>query len=780
MAGTINSLGLGSGVLTSDLIDKLRTNDEGLILKPIDNKITLHQQKGQALDLLSSLLSSFKSSVSALDDDNLYQKRSVSGGNEYASVSAATGSQIRDFALNVTNIAKKSVLQSGTFSSSSASVASVAGKLNLGIGGTNYSIDYTAGMTLDNLKQAINDAAGKNVSASVLQTGTSAYSLVITSKNTGQNQAISLTDISGNLNTNLLTSNVKTGSFVAADAFVAATGTTGNVAVKVGNTSVNFAYTDTTTLKSLADNINADTTLNTKVTADIVQYGTNDYRMVLTPKAGNTGSVISLSDTATGLNSTITSTTNASQTGAFAANTTPIASTGSTGNVSVNIGTTTVNLAYTDTTTLQDLANNINADTTLNTKVTASIVNFGTNDYRMVLTQKDGTTSSAITLTDSAGGGLIPSITSTSTPAATGSMAIIQDPQDAHFTFDGISLTRSTNTVTDISSGLTVNLLKDNGSANISIVQNKDQITTEMESMVSSYNTLIKQLDDMTAYNAAEGKVGIFNGDNTIKNISREITKIITSFQSTGYSLPQYGISLDKTGTMSFDKSAFTAKMNADPDAMENFFSGKTKITSVGTTNTGSFSSASTLISSGASGTMSIKVGSVGYSFAYSNTTTLQQMADSINADSAIGTKLSASILQYGTNDYRMVLTPKNEAIGETIAITDSTGGGLLSAMTSTKTTENVLSYTNGVFTSLNDLFKGYTSSTGLINNLTQSSKTETASLNEERTKASKLLEARYATMQAKFAAYDSMISKLNSQFASLKQQIDAQANANK
>lgn len=780
MSGSINSLGLGSGVLTSDLIDKLKANDTAQLITPIDRKITLNQQKGQALDLLSSLLSSFKTSVGALDDDNLYQKRTVSGGNEYASVSAATGSQIRDFSLNITNIAKKSVLQSGTFTSSSASVTTAAGKLNLGIGGTNYSIDYTAGMTLDNLKQAINDAAGKNVSASVLQTGTSAYSLVITSKNTGQNQTVSLTDISGSLSTNLLTSNVKTGSFIAADDFIASTGTTGNVAVKVGNTSVNFAYSDTTTLKSLTDNINADTTLNTKVTASIVEYGTNDYRMVLTPKSGNTGSVISLSDTGTGLNSTITSTTNASRTGTFASSTTPIASAGTAGNISVNVGATTVAFAYTDTTSLQDLADNINADLTLNTKVTASIVKFGTNDQRMVLTQKDGTTSSPITLTDSVGGGLLPSITSTSTPAQTGSMSIIQDPQDAHFSFDGISMTRSSNTVTDISSGLTINLLKDNGSANISIVQNRDQITTEMESMVGSYNTLVKQLDDMTAYNAAEGKVGIFNGDNTIKNISREITKILTSFQSTGYSLPQYGISLDKTGVISFDKSAFTTKMNTDADAMENFFSGQTKIKSVGTTNSGSFASSSTLISSGASGTMNLKVGSVGYSFAYSNTTTLQQMADSINTDSAIGAKLSASILQYGTNDYRMVLTPKNEAIGEPISIADSTGGGLLSAMTSSKTTENITSYTSGVFTSLNDLLKGYKSSTGLINNLTQSSKIETTSLNEERSKASKLLEARYATMQARFAAYDSMISKLNSQFSALKQQIDAQANANK
>lgn len=562
MAGTVSSLGIGSGVLTADVIDKLKANDTANIITPIDNKITLNNQKSQALDLLNSLLTSYKSSVSALDDDSLYQARTVTGGNDYASVSAAAGTQIRDFSLSVTNIAKKSVIESGDYTSLTAPIANGPGTLNLGIGGKNYSISYTASTTLSDLKQAINDAAGSSITASTLQTGISKYNLVLTSNTTGQNQAISLTDISGNLSdTKLLTKNTKSGSFLAADDFVAATGTSGTMTLNVGGTTTNLAYTDTTTLQGMADMINSDTTINTKVSANIVQYGSNDFRMVLTPKSADVASTI--------------------------------------------------------------------------------------------------------TISDSVGGGLSSMLTSGAS-ASVGSMGIIQDGLDAHFTFDGISMTRSTNTITDISSGLTVNLLKDLGSANISVSQDRSKIATNMQSMVSSYNTLIKQLGDMTAYDATAGKVGIFNGDNTIKNISREITRMMTSVNSNGLALPDYGISLDKTGVMSFDSKVFTTKMDADPDGTEAFFSGKTTV---------------------------------------------------------------------------------------------STGG--------------VATTTDGIFTSLNNMLYSYTSSaTGLLTNLTQAAKEATTNLTADRVKANALLTARYDTMTAKFAAYDSMISKLNASFASLKQQI--------
>jgi len=568
MSGTINSLGLGSGVLTADLIDKLKASDEAVSVTPFDSKISLNKQKSQALDLLNSLLTTFKSSVNALDNDSLYQKRSVSGTNDGVSVSASAGSQIRDFSIGITNIAKKNVVQSASFSSNTDKIANTDGKLNLNISGKNYTIDYTATTTLDDIKQSINDAAGSDVSASVLQTGTSAYSLVVTSKVTGKDQTISLTDISGNLkNNNLVSEGVASGSFIAADDFIANTGAAGTMSVNVGGVGYNFAYDDTTTLEQMVDNINNDSTLSGKISASIVQYGANDYRMVLTPKDGTEGSAITITDT-------------------------PSSGTGLVG------------------------------------------VMTGTTDK----------------------GGLVNTV---------------QNGQDASFTFDGIAMTRSTNTITDIATGLTINLLQDGGSSNISISQDRDQIATELEGLVSSYNTLQQQLDSMLSSDSEAGTVGIFNGDNTIRNIGREITKMINSVDSKGYSLANYGIDLTRDGTMTFDKTIFAEKMDADPEGTEAFFSGKTTVNSVG---------------------------------------------------SEI--------------------------------------------------------YTKGVFTTLSDLMTSYVGSSGTVTNLVTDTKSATTSLNEERAKAVKLLESRYETLTAKFAAYDSMISKLNSQFSALQQQIDAAANA--
>ncbi len=565
MAGTINSLGLGSGVLTADLLDKLKSADEATIITPIKNKITLNSQKSQALDLLNSLMTTFKSSVSALDDDTLYQKRSVSGNNDGVSVSAAAGTQIRDFTLEVTAIAKKNVLQSGSFSSPTSAIANGAGTLNFNIAGTDYTMDYTAATTLTDLKNLINDNAGSAASASILQTGTNAYSLVVTSKETGKTQTISMNDLSGNLKPGgaLETAGVKSGSFLSKDDFIAGTGTSGDTIITVGGTAYNFAYDDTTTLQGLADQINAHSTLSNNVTASVVKYAANDYRLVLTPKSG-VSSAITITDSAAGLDAALTSTT------------------------------------------------------------------------------------------DTAGG-----------------VSVVQNARDASFKFDGITLTRSTNTITDIASGMTVTLLKDNSSANISITQNRDQIAAEVKGLVTSYNTLQKQLGEMIGFDKDAGKVGIFNGDNTIKNLGREITRLMTSFSNSGYSLPQYGIDLSKEGVMSFNETTFMEKMNADPEKTEAFFSGQTTVNSQGSS-----------------------------------------------------------------------------------------------------------TYTAGVFSSLNDLVKNYTKVNGTLFNLTNEIDTNATKLAKEQTKAAQLLEARYSAMQAKFAAYDSLISKINSQFSALKQQIDAAANA--
>jgi len=194
MSGTINSLGIGSGVLTSDVIEQLRASDEARIVTPLENKVTLQNQKEEAFKLIDSLLSTFKSSVSALGDGDLYQKRivDISGGD--LEVKAETGAAVESFSLRTVALAKQNIQQSGTFGSRSDSVATGSGTMTLDIGSSSYSIDYTATTTLEELTQSINDEAGSDVTATILQTGASTFSLVLTSKETGLNQAISLSD----------------------------------------------------------------------------------------------------------------------------------------------------------------------------------------------------------------------------------------------------------------------------------------------------------------------------------------------------------------------------------------------------------------------------------------------------------------------------------------------------------------------------------------------------------------------------------------------------------
>ncbi|MDO9303904.1 MAG: flagellar filament capping protein FliD [Sulfuricurvum sp.] len=557
MAGTINSLGIGSGVLTSDIIDKLKANDVANVITPIDNKITLQKQKSSALSLLSSLLTTFQTSASALNDDSIYQKRNTSGSTSSVSVTANTGVSVQSFSISNTQLALKNVKESGSFSATSNTISSGTGIAKLSIGTASYDINYTATTTLDELKDSINNIAGASVKASTLQVGTNDYRLILTSAQTGATQTINISDSAGGtLNTSLYASSKK----IESQAFTASTdliaSTSGNLTVAMGTNNYVINYDTTTTLETLLDSI------NTAAGATIASIDSNN-KLVLQSSIAGSSSALTLTDNSAGLDSKLTS--------------------------------------YTTYNPLDE----------------------------------------------------------------------IQAARDASFKYDGITLTRSTNEIKDLIVGANINLLQDSGSANISITQDTEAISDELNTFVQSYNTLTSQLTAMTTTDVAAGKVGIFNGDNSINSISREINRLITS-STNGLSLPDFGIDLSQTGNMSFNSSTFLAKFNTDPSASETFLSGKTTVESNGNIKT-----------------------------------------------------------------------------------------------------------VDGVFTSMQNLLENYTKSDGSISTLASGSSNEYKALTLNKTRSQALLDARYATMAARFSQYDSLISKLNSQFSSLQMQIDAMASTN-
>ncbi len=587
MAGTINSLGVGSGVLTSDIIDKLKANDKTLTIDPIEKKIKLNQQKTDALNLLDSLMSSFKSSASSLADDTIFANRTVSGNIEGISVSADKGVDVQSFSISDTSLAKTNILEASGFSDPTDKLATGDGTLNINIGGKDYVIKYDNETTLQSLKSSINTVAGTGVHASILQVDDNNYSLVINSKNTGLDEAVSIIDLGGKLkDSSIVTDNFASGSFSSSSTKISSA-TSGSMDLTIGDSTYQFAYDSNTTLSQMADLINKDDTISDKVHASIVKYDNSDYRLVITSKSPMDTKNLVVTDNGSGLgdalksDSLVSSATFAAKDALIATNGTP----NSTGSFRVSIDGGDYDFAYDETTTLQNLADNINADATLSSKIHADIVKYGASDYRLVLSNLASTQDSTISTSDqiSTGSGLVANLvggsyTNASSSVTDGGQAVIQDSKDATFKYNGIKLTRSSNEISDISSGVTITLSQENKSTNISITQDKSAVSDELDNFKNSYNTLLDQLDKMTTSDSEKGVVGIFNGDNSINAIRREINKVITNFTQDGHSITQFGISLDEKGAMSFSLSDFNSKFDESPDVAQKFFSGETTV----------------------------------------------------------------------------------------------------------------------------------------------------------------------------------------------------------
>ncbi|WP_298692041.1 flagellar filament capping protein FliD [uncultured Sulfuricurvum sp.] len=657
----VSSLGAGSGVLTQSVIDQLKAADTASIITPIETKITLQQQKGQALSLLTSLFTTFQSSVSALNDSAIYQKRTVSGNVENeVSVTADAGVAVQSFSISDTQLAKKSVIESGRFSSTSSYISNGSGTMSIGIDGTTYNIDYTSSTTLADLVTAINDKAGSDLKASTLQVGTNDYRLILTSNETGASQAITLSDsANGSLDYALYKQQdtIGSGLFTSATSSVLSSPVTQSTklslsqALSDGGVSIEI---DGVQYSTAFDTDHATTLANFKDAIDASGLYT----------ATISGNDITITANTAGANYTITSpfSTTDSSASVSTTDTTPTVS----GTYDITMNGTTYNVAYDQNTTLDSLVNSINS--TVGSNV-ASIKQVGSS-YQLVIESTAEGDDSTFSVSDS-GGYLSSKLTTGVTNYTPG--AEVQQAQDASFKYNGITVTRSSNEITDIISGVTINLLKDGSSANIDIAQDVDSISTEMSTLVDSYNSLISQLTSMTTADTEAGTVGVFNGDSSITSISRDITRLFTSINNDGYSLAQFGIDLSEKGTMSFNSATFKTKFNEDTTLSEQFFSGLTTY--------------------------------------------------------------------------------------------DDNG--------------NVASQKDGIFTQLNALttrYLGSYGSDGILDNLTTASSDAVTSLATDKTKAQALLDARYETMTARFVEYDSIMTKLTSQFSSLQMQIDAMA----
>lgn len=389
----------------------------------------------------------------------------------------------------------------------------------------------------------------------------------------------------------------------------------------------------------------------------------------------------------------------------------------------------------------------------------------------------------------------------------------IQQAQNANFTMDGIKMTRSSNTITDIGVGITLTLNK-TGEINFDIQQDSESITQAMQEMVDAYNDLVLNLNAATDYNSETGTKGSLQGVTEVNSIRSSIVSILFQSQSVDgtvedtngnkvsskvmLSLQDYGLSMTESGTLNFDSSAFESKVKEDTAMAESFFSGITQYKNInytgelikqdsldkflnkaqGDDNGISFDSGKFQIVSDFE-TYDLSKNADGTAFKLSGATEqemLQNLADHINSKGIEG--LTVKVEAYDQNGEKgFKLNFKTDGNADFAIKGDNDflkQFGLSQVSIAAEAVEGA-----GVFAQLKTTLQGITGTDGSLTKYDESLTNDTKALTESKESAQKLIDTRYETMANQWLQYESILNKLNQQLTTVTNMINAANNSN-
>jgi flagellar hook-associated protein 2 len=158
----------------------------------------------------------------------------------------------------------------------------------------------------------------------------------------------------------------------------------------------------------------------------------------------------------------------------------------------------------------------------------------------------------------STGGGPI-----TTMPA---SDALIQvgDPDNG-----GFSVTNTSNTFTDLMSGVTLTATKVEDGVTISSEPDITGLADKFEALVAAANATLSEITKQTAYDASTKKGSPLTGDFMVRQISSTILSKVSAGLTDFGSLSGLGIQLTRDGQLSFNRDKFTSEYVADPTKIQ-------------------------------------------------------------------------------------------------------------------------------------------------------------------------------------------------------------------
>ena len=250
-----------------------------------------------------------------------------------------------------------------------------------------------------------------------------------------------------------------------------------------------------------------------------------------------------------------------------------------------------------DDTSLESIANAINQAKVINedgstseTTVNATIVRSGTDSYQLVITSKETGEQQAITSISSDDDKLNSLIGFDANQADSSAMSEVAKAQDAKFSFNGITINSSSNTVKEVIPGVDITLKAVTTTAqNLTISADNDKAQEALKEWVDAFNQLQSTISSLTQFTAGDANSDELNnsngpliGDSTLRNIDQSIRSIFSKGQTGELSvLAQIGINMDSNGKLVIKENELEKALKENSEAVAILFTGDGETTGI-------------------------------------------------------------------------------------------------------------------------------------------------------------------------------------------------------
>jgi flagellar hook-associated protein 2 len=147
-------------------------------------------------------------------------------------------------------------------------------------------------------------------------------------------------------------------------------------------------------------------------------------------------------------------------------------------------------------------------------------------------------------------------------------------------------VTSKTNTFADVLAGVTVTATRvqadADGPVTIKLAADADGIAAKVQALVDNANVALSEIASQSKIKSGDVDAGPLVGDSAMRQLSQNILGAISAgvagIGSSGTaSLNDVGVSVDRSGKLTFDKDKFTGAFNADPANTRSYFDSYTE-----------------------------------------------------------------------------------------------------------------------------------------------------------------------------------------------------------